>query len=251
MINREARLEARAISQGQHEESPAENKVVLYGMLAKVLNPAMLDDKLHSDVLPISFRNLENMLAESLSKSAHEGLKALDAATQEDIHGLVTQRMGSARDLLEGRVFQAGLGRLEQGCETASIAETLTLRTIARQKALGGVVTEKAVYESARVPRSIASIHLRNLPMAINSYARWSTSEGGDEGAIFAPSEVDWDPNKGLSFVNIHEDLTPKSGTREKDPQIGCPATLVSGYIQRIHHIAATTALEAGLIKLS
>jgi hypothetical protein len=252
MIDREARREAKAISQGDSIEPTTDSKVALYGLLARIMDPADLPDRLGSDTQPKTFREIEWALFDAVGESADAGLNALEEPVQQDIHNLMNKRAGSARDILEkglGAKFTSN--RLEQGRRTGARAEILTLRTIAMKQSKGAVVTEGSLRRSVKIPLSIASIHLRNLPMATLSYAKWSMLEGGDEGEVFGSRDVSWDPTKGLNFVNVHEDLVPGTSRLDNEPQIGCPATLVEEYVQKIHYLAATAALESGLIEIS
>ncbi len=251
MINREVRQAALAVRQGERPAPTAHIKPALYGLLARVMDPELLDEKLHSDRQPTSFYELDAMLFRSLGKSASEGLSALSQTEQDDVSGLIDRRINSARDLQRTISFSNVLSRLRQGSGTAAAAEVMTLRTIAREQAIGSVVTEEAIYASGRVPRALASIHLRSLPTAVRGYAKWSLSESGDGGDIFAPQEATWDATTGLRLAKVPDDLIPGRETPDIEPQIGCPATLVSGYLQRVHQIAATNALEAGLLKTS
>jgi hypothetical protein len=79
----------------------------------------------------------------------------------------------------------------------------------------------------------------------------WIAAEGGDDGEVYRADDVRLEPSAGLKLLHLPEDFPDTEEKLAHGPRIGCPATMVKGYVRRVHDIAATAALESGLVAVT
>jgi hypothetical protein len=95
----------------------------------------------------------------------------------------------------------------------------------------------------------MALLHLYDLNDEREQHTIWSAAEGGDGGDIYPEAAVALDHTSGLR-VSAMPEIADTTAKAAHGPQIGCPASMVRGYIEKLHHVSATASLEAELIRV-
>ncbi|HET8991909.1 MAG TPA: hypothetical protein VFN31_02645 [Candidatus Saccharimonadales bacterium] len=256
MIDSQARNEARAICNGEQLRPDTPAKVAYYGLAARTLNPDYLPEFLllgPDDML--GFNRLGQLLECTLREAAHSGYAELDSLTRKQALDAYASHRPEAQQSplgLEGSAYN----RLRSGCGTATMIEMITLRTIARQQDKGNRISYEGLKSSARVPLKIAMMHLSDLcisklpeePSTWDYYGYWHAPNANDSGLVFRDDDITLDRQNGLRITNLHDQLASDIEKSANGPQIGCPAMLIKGYVNKLHTIAADAAVTCGLI---
>lgn len=246
MIDRNNRQTAIRVSSGIDPVDGTESKVVLYGILARSFR---IDD-LKGLQLPIvdDFNALQAAAGMLLQRIATKSYDSLDKDDGQVVEDLFLERDHRARDMHEvlGGLTVYGHRRVTLGALTAAHRETITLRTIAREIYDGSTVTERGLYLSSRVPLKLALLHLYDLNDESNYHEEWQTPQL-DVGDVYKKGAVKLDHDEGLSLL-VRPEIDAPYARRSHGPQIGCPVSMVQGYVREIHNLMVDAALSSGLI---
>lgn len=249
MIDRVARKSAAAVASGEAPAASTGDKATLYGVLAKSLDL----DALRGVELPLaqSFTALEESAGTILKGIAVDAYFSLDRADRQMAEELFVKRDPRAKAMgkMLGGLSVYGSTRVALGALTAANRETITLRTIAREVHGGATVTERGLQLSSRVPQKLALLHLYDLNDERTYHEEWQTPQL-DVGDVFKRETVALDTEHGLTLL-VHPELDDLDMRSSHGPQIGCPASMVRGYIQGVHNLMADAALNSGLVTVS
>lgn len=249
MINPYARRAAKSIYEGRAPTPEDHPKIALYGILARALDVERLGTTWPLVPAKVSFAELEEELRQDLADIGEQGYLALPS-TDRRLAESYWERVAPDPSLVLGRASLYATTKMILGAGTAAERVTIGLRTIAKEIHAGVIPSEESLQASSRVPYKQAMNHLIDLKRGQRTYdRRWSTPEG-DGGLVLAEEATMFDPHSGLSLTTtLHEGH--EVARMQHGPQIGCPATLVPGYIQTVHEIAALSAVELGLLDVS
>jgi hypothetical protein len=249
MIDRVARKGATAVASGEVPNADTGNKATLYGVLAKSLDV----DALKGVQLPLaeSFTALEESAGTVLKGIAVDAYYSLDRGDRQMAEELFVKRDPRAKAMgkMLGGLSVYGSTRVALGALTAANRETITLRTVARETHEGVTITERGIQLSSRVPQKLALLHLYDLNDERTYHEEWQTPQL-DVGDVFKREAVVLDGDHGLKLL-VHPELDDLDMRNSHGPQIGCPASMVRGYIQGVHNLMADAALNSGLVAVS
>lgn len=248
MIDRVARKGATAIASGEVTTPSTGDKAALYGVLAKSLDI----DALKGVQLPLaeSFTALEESAGTVLKGIAVDAYYSLDRTDRHLAEELFVKRDPRAKAMgMLGGLSVYGSIRVALGALTAANRETITLRTVAREVHEGATVTERGLQLSSRVPQKLALLHLYDLNDERTYHEEWQTPQL-DVGDVFKREAVVLDADHGLKLL-VRPELDDLDMRNSHGPQIGCPASMVRGYIQGVHDLMTDTALNSGLVTVS
>jgi hypothetical protein len=248
MINQQARREAIAIAGGAEPTEDTPDKVALYGVMARCLDVTRLSTV---KIPPVeTFFKLEATATEILEQHAFDTYQKADPADKNRIEELLAKRDNN--DAFFGSLWSDGsLGArvFMQGAFTSVDMELATLRTIGREAREGTGVSERGLRLSGRVPFKVALLHMKDL-IAEESFRRRWVSPQGDAGPSYSKDVITFDRDEGLTLLPYPEfDLQLIKDAH--GPQIGCPATLVRGYIRGVHELVSRAAVDSGLLQVS
>jgi hypothetical protein len=246
-----ARREAKAIAAGNAPRPEANEKVILYGLLARSLDV----NALRAVELRTSggFGDLEEKLGATLGVLAAAGYNDLGDDTIETTEELFSAHDMAAADRKNGGkpgpLF--GSDRLKDGAMTGAHRVVTTLRTIARGLTdEHETISQEGLEASGRVPFKLAMLHLLDLRSGSDRHYmetwRPSTRAFFNRGDVFLRDTVTLNHINGLNFLP-----GPDFGNRPvaaTSPNIGCPASLIRGYIETVFVTAAHAAQDMGLI---
>lgn len=248
-----SRRDAIGIYNGEVISDPSP-KSELYGLLARCLTLEQLDS-LKVPAVPLS---------RPLSSFQELG-KHLEVAIQESVCGSSgsEQRNNDQLQLLL-RARQPYLEispdpastRLTDGAHTAAKITEITLRTYKKVSyETYHPVTREGLTQGRKVLFGIAMLHIHTL--ADQSLFEYYCHEG-DGGDVINSRLTAYTENDGLRLRSKELKAEEKewlgaiawSQTNHPEPQIGCPATMVKGFLDRIWEVASTAAVEAKLIEV-
>ena len=134
---------------------------------------------------------------------------------------------------------------MHQGAVTGAQREVATLRTIARYQHEGKTITNQGLYNSARVPVQLAMLHFFGLMGEATEQETWAKATGGDDKKVLPREHTTLHEEQGLTIKGApdFEDPAFLELIEQHGPRIGCPASLIPGYLRDVHHDTVETGL--------
>jgi len=223
-------------------------KLIALGLDAKQIagttipNPECLVDLKHLG------KSLEHVLQTSFENTPP---KRIDQANREAKVGAMLRvrlgRMAFAPDPL--------LDRLRDGARTASQITCSVLRTYHKEIVESGEPpTRSGIEKGARLLFPLAMLHIKSLNNP-ELFTFWCDDKG-EKGDVINPRFTKYDALNGLrirksdlrSEEREYLDKLNRGRENSLEPRVGCPVTLVEGYLQEVWRIASVAALNAGII---
>lgn len=250
MIDRVERDRAAAIASGcpvSHLSQPVHPKTEVYGRLAGEVFAHISLDVIAKDMRQFKGRTVRSLGSALSSALFGQAFAARRRANTQRLDELFNTRRAERDGWDEAPAIS--LERVTSGVNAAIFAEELTLTTLRhRVRSRGETVTSAGIRDSQRIPFALALLSLEGLNPVLNGITeQLPASEFADEnGKVIADAACRLDERKGLVITGDFEKYTARIEASE--PHIGCPVTLLNGFIRRFHGIAVDATIHNGII---
>ncbi|TAH36279.1 hypothetical protein EYC59_01215 [Candidatus Saccharibacteria bacterium] len=251
MINVAQRRFAERVMQSGHpideRPNPATEKATIYGLVAATLAKGCLD-AVEKETLQCNARTI----SEVTGVMGHVLFDQLRRGPNQILDGALAERATRRGDEL---LLFPRLERLASGVQTAMGFTHRTLATLQCHAERNAPVTKSGLLGSQRVTFSAAMVHIMQLKgLNVGSTEILSLPlSNGERGPIYTDNFAGYSPSKGLHIVRdeLNRIIGDVADGESTDPHIGCPATLLPGFIRRLHCIGAEALVANRVIMLA
>lgn len=229
-------------------------KAIAYGKIARAISLLELptpDELIGSK--PIGWvSTITDIFANDLKLKA-DRLLTSDPTVYAELDTAMRDRYLSSHGI---HVDDAAKKSLHSGINTAMEFEGITLATIQLRTSNGDQITREGLIKSQRIPfafamQAIAEHDVYNPDMFTHEFMRCANGNYGvARQKILLPEVYEMTPKQGLRLT-VDLPVVPVEQQTDMfrgEPGIGCPATLVGGFVRDLHIVAVEACIQAGVI---
>lgn len=211
----------------------------------------------------VEFAVIEDRLRASRDRTSRGLMRALDDSLYEQVSTLThgCEHAPLLTELLNGRAERAGKPtkphalrvRTRQGSDVGVTSIAASLDTLIIRTKRGEPLTERGLMESQRVPFALAMLTFKTLDATYAGAERDATRREQDAYGIGRTVLLDrattMRPAQGLALRPEYVVDLPIEDPEE--PNLGCPVTLIPGFVRNLFGVVASAALEKGIISVT